>query len=141
MYSAQVVMAALVAKAASGAGWRRVAAGVGVPGETVRGWLRRFAARAEEVRVFFTRVGLSTGIDLAPPPAAGSLIGDALAALGLLVSAARQRFGAALAGVSGMPVVGEVTGWAVASAASGGRLLWPGWPGDTPGGGINTNRP
>lgn len=138
MYSAQVIMAALVAKAASGAGWRRVAAGMGVPGSTVRGWLRRFAARAEVVRVFFTRAGLSTGIDVVPPGPAGSLIGDALAAVGLLVAAARQRFGAAVAGVA---MVGEVSGWLVASAASSGRLLSPGWPGDTPGGGGNTNRP
>lgn len=138
MYSAQVIMSALIAKAASGAGWRRVAAEVGVPGSTVRGWLRRFAGRAEVVRVFFTRAGVATGIDVAPPGPAGSLIGDALAAVGLLVTAARQRFAAVVAGVA---VAGEASSWQVASAASGGRLLSPGWPGDTPGGASNTNRP
>jgi len=91
--------------------------------------------------VFFTRAGLCTGIDLAPPAAAGSSVGDALAALGLLVAAARQRFGTVVAPVFTIPVVGEVTGWLVASAASGGRLLAPGWPGDTPGGPVNTSCP
>lgn len=66
VYSAEVILSALTAKATSGWGWRRVAALVGVPEMTVRGWLRCFAARAESVRVFFTRAGLSTGIDLCP---------------------------------------------------------------------------
>jgi hypothetical protein len=137
MYSAQVIMAALMAKASSGAGWRRVADEVGVPGSTVRGWLRRFGARAEAVRVFFTRAAVSTGIDVAAPGATGSPVGDALAAVGWLVAAVGQRFGAAPAGL----VAGEVSGWQVASAASSGRLLFPGWPGDTPGPVSNTNRP
>jgi len=134
MYSAQVIMDALIAKVASGAGWRRVAAGVGVPGSTVRGWLRRFGARAEAVRVFFTRAAVATGIDVVSPGPAGSPFGDALAAVGWLVAAVRQRFGAAAAG----PVAG---GWQVASAASGGRLLSPRWPGDTPGTVTNTTWP
>jgi hypothetical protein len=124
MYSAQVIMEALVIKVASGGGWRHVAGEVGVPGSTVRGWLRRVGARARAVGVFFTRAGLATGIDVAPPGPAGSPVGDVLAAVGLLVAAVRQRFGAG---------AGEVTAWAVASAASGGRLLAPDWPGDTPG--------
>lgn len=131
MYSAEVIMAALVAKATSGAGWRRVAAMVGAPGATVRGWLRRFAARAERARVFFTRAGLATGIDLAPAGPAGSAIGDALAALGLLVAAVRQRFAAGGAppgpGLAGLTAE-DVSGWQVACATSGGRLLAPGWP-------------
>jgi hypothetical protein len=142
MYSAEVIMAALIAKVASGAGWRRVAVMVDAPGSTVRGWLRRFAARAEEVRVFFTRAGLATGIDLAPAGPAGSATGDALAAVGLLVTAVRQRFAAAGDRPGPGPwSVGSVSSWQVASAASGGRLLAPGWPGDTPGGTSNTNRP
>jgi uncharacterized protein DUF6431 len=126
MYSAEVIMEALVAKATTDAGWRRVAAVVGAPGTTVRGWLRRFAARAEAVRVFFTRAGLATGIDLAPAGPAGSAIGDALAAVGLLVSAVGQRFAA---GGPAPGLAGEAeSGWRVACAASGGRLLAPGWP-------------
>ena len=50
---AEVIGAALAAKAA-GAGARTMAAALGRPAETVRGWLRRFAARAGQVRAFFT---------------------------------------------------------------------------------------
>lgn len=46
--------AALVAKAA-GSGHRSIAARLGVPVVTVRGWLRRFDAIAERVRTHFTR--------------------------------------------------------------------------------------
>jgi len=122
MYSTEIIWSALVAKAASGSagiGWRRIAAQVGVPGTTVRGWLRRFAGRAEAVRVFFTRAGLGVGIDLPAAAATGSLVGDAVAALGLLVAAVRQRFAG-----SGP----AQPGWQIAGAASGGRLLSPGWP-------------
>jgi hypothetical protein len=132
MYSTQVIMDALIMKVASGGGWRYVADRVGVPGETVRGWLRRFAARAEAVRVFFTRAGVATGTDVVVPGPAGSPIGDALAAVGLLVAAVGQRFGQRDGVVSQVPIVGAVSGWQVAAAASGGRLLAPGWPGDTP---------
>lgn len=128
MYSAEVIWSALVAKAASGStgvGWRRIAGELGVPGTTVRGWLRRFAGRAEQVRVFFTRAGLGVGVDLAPVAPAGSVVADAVAALGLLRSAMRQRFAA-----SGLGDVDDQAppGWQVACAASGGRLLFPGWP-------------
>ena len=138
MYSAEVILSALIAKVVSGAGWRRVAAEVGVPGATVRGWLRRFAARARVVRVFFIRAGVATGIDVAPPGPTGSAVGDALAGLGMLVAAVRQRFGGVVAGV---PVPGGPVAWLVASAASGGRLLSPGWPGDTPEGGVQHDPP
>jgi len=43
---ADVIGDALVAKA-SGVGARSIAAGLGRPVETVRGWLRRFDGRAE----------------------------------------------------------------------------------------------
>lgn len=60
---AEVIGEALVAKAA-GAGFRRIARRLGVPPDTVRGWLRRFAARAGEVREFFTRLAHGLGTDL-----------------------------------------------------------------------------
>lgn len=148
MYSAEIIWSALVARAASGAGWRRIAAVLGVPGATVRGWLRRFAGRAEGVRVFFTRAGLGAGIDLAAVAPAGSLVGDAVAALGLLVAAVRQRFTGSWPGL-GSGVGQAPPGWQVACAASGGRLLFPGWPRsdatamrrDTPGAAINISCP
>ncbi|WP_326809693.1 hypothetical protein OIE62_40760 [Streptomyces scopuliridis] len=46
---AEVIGAALVAKAA-GAGARTIAARLGRPVDTVRGWLRAFARRAEQIR-------------------------------------------------------------------------------------------
>jgi hypothetical protein len=58
-----VIGAGLTAKA-TGAGHRLTAALLGRPPETVRGWLRRFATRVEEVRAVFhpvvSRVGART---------------------------------------------------------------------------------
>ena len=56
----EVIGAALAAKA-SGAGARVIAAGLGRPVDTVRGWLRRFAGRYARVRVFFTRLLVEAG--------------------------------------------------------------------------------
>lgn len=133
-YSVTVIGAALTAKAALGLGHRPAAIRLGVPPGTVRGWLRRFAARAEGVRVFFTGLAIATGVDVAPPGPAGPGIADAVAAIGLLLTAARQRF-------AGSGLLGAVTGWEVASAASGGRLLSPGWPPATAGPVGNTSCP
>ena len=52
--TAAVIVSALAAKAKRGLGFRRIAADLGRPGETVRGLLRRFAERAEAVRSTFT---------------------------------------------------------------------------------------
>jgi transposase-like protein len=106
-----VIGAALLAKAA-GAGHRTVAAGVDRPASTVRGWLRRFGRRAEQLRVLFT------GVLHALDPAAGSLLptgsgaSDALAAMGAAAAAAVRLFGPRCP-------------WQFASAASGGLLLGP----------------
>ena len=51
--AAAVIVAALLAKS-TGQGHRAIAAGLGRPAETVRGWLRRFAARLEPARAVFT---------------------------------------------------------------------------------------
>ncbi|HEY5114976.1 MAG TPA: DUF6431 domain-containing protein [Nakamurella sp.] len=133
-YSVTVIGAALAAKAALGLGHRPAAAGLGVPAGTVRGWLRRFAGRAEAVRVFFTGLAIRAGVDVAPPGPAGSGIADAVAAIGVLLTAVWQRF-------AGSGLVGAVTGWEVASAASGGRLLSRGWPPATAGPARNTSCP
>jgi hypothetical protein len=92
---------------------------------TVRGWLRRFAGRAEAVRVFFTVLLARTGPDPVMPAGAAGLVAAAVAAIA----------GAAAAVASRWPQLGTVPVWAAASAASGGRLLAPGWPA----GGGNTN--
>ena len=114
---AEVIGAALAAKA-SGKGVRPIAAAAGRAESTVRGWLRRFGSRAEPVRVFFTMLLVETGADPVPPAAGPSPFADAVAAVA----------GAAVAALSRWPGIGEVTPWRLASAASGGRLLSPGWP-------------
>lgn len=120
--TAAVIGAALAARA-GGQGYRRIAAGLGRPPETVRGWLRCFAARVEAVRVVFT--GWCRVLDPDPvlPGPAGTAWADALAAIDAAAAAVHVRFGSsAAAGVVGVPV------WQVAAAVSAGRLLAPGWP-------------
>ena len=113
----EVIGAALSAKAA-GAGARTIAAGLGRPVETVRGWLRRFAGRAEALRAWFTVLLVDTGIDPVPPAAGRTAFADAVAAVLGAVVAARSRW----------PRVGAVSPWWWACAASAGRLLAPCWP-------------
>lgn len=121
---AEVIGAALGARAA-GAGFRSVAGRLGRPAPTVRGWLRRFAGRAEQVRVFFTVLLARAGPDPVMPAGAGDAVAAAVSAIA----------GAAAAVASRWPELGEVPVWQAASAASGGLLLAPGWPGA----GGNTN--
>lgn len=112
---AEVIGAALVAKA-TGLGHRQAAAMVGVPVSTVRGWLRRFAANAEVIRVWFTV--LAHGLDpmLAPLVPTASPLGDAVEAIAVAARAASLR-------------LAPVEPWRFASAASAGRLLSnTGWP-------------
>jgi hypothetical protein len=116
----RVVGAALEGKAA-GRGHRVIASELGRPASTVRGWLRRFARRAERVRAVFTEllVGLAVDPDLPAPGASG-------VAVAAFAAAAARRFG-----------VGGLSRWRAACAASAGRLLAPGWPA----GAINTSCP
>jgi hypothetical protein len=114
---AEVIGVALAARAA-GSGYRAVAALVGRSVDTVRGWLRRFAARAEAVRVAFTVLLVDCGPDPVMPAVAGSLFADAVAAV----------VGAAAAVAARWPVLGAVSPWSAACAATGGRLLAPCWP-------------
>ena len=121
----RVIGAALRAKA-RGRGHRPVAARLGRPVSTVRGWLRAFAGNAERVRVVFT--GLLAELDPVTGPVgpAGCGFADAVSVVGVCVAAAVRRLG----------VVGAVSAWEMASAVTGGRLLWPGGPA----GSINTSR-
>lgn len=112
-----VIGAALVA-AAAGGGHRKIAEGLGRPASTVRGWLRRFAGRAEAVRVFFTVLLVRTSPDPVMPAGAASTVAAAVSAVAGAASAVAARW----------PVVGQVPVWTAASAASGGLLLAPGWP-------------
>ena len=131
--AAEVIGAALMARSA-GLGHRRIAARLGAPASTVRGWLRRWGSRLEVARVHFTVVARLAGVDLAVPKALGSPWRDVLAAVGAAAAAVTARFGPA-------GVIGPVTAWQVASASSGGRLLSPGWPLVSVSAGTNTSRP
>ena len=104
-----VIGGALLAKA-GGSGHRSIAALLGRPVSTVRGWLRRFGVRADSLRVLFT--GLLHHLDASAAVVAvtGSVFADALEALGLAAAAAARLFGPRPA-------------WEFASAASGGQLL------------------
>lgn len=106
-----VIGAGLLAKAA-GLGHRRISARLARPLSTVRGWLRRFACRAEDVRVLFTGLlhALDPGAGSVTPT--GSVFADALEVLGLAAGAAARLFG-------------PRPRWQFAAAASGGLLLGP----------------
>ena len=139
--AAGVIGAALAAKAA-GLGHRRIAAGLGRPAETVRGWLRRFAARVEQVRVVFTGWCRALAADPVLPDPAGSAWADALAAITAAARALAARFDT---GPDTGPDAGRDVGgapvWEVAVSVSGGRLLAPGWPRPDRLEWINTSRP
>jgi hypothetical protein len=113
----EVIGAALAAKA-DGAGCRTIAAGLGRPVDTVRGWVRRFGARAEAVRAAFTVLLVDTDPDPVVPAAARSLFADAVAAV----------VGAAVAVAARWPLLGVVSPWWAASAVTRGGLLAPFWP-------------
>jgi hypothetical protein len=114
--TAVVIGAALAAKTA-GVGHRLIAASVGRPPATVRGWLRRFSGRVEAVRAVFTRWCRALDPDPVLPGPAGSAWADAIAAVTAAAAALTARF-----------EVGVVPVWQVATAISAGRLLSPGWP-------------
>lgn len=117
--TAAVIVSALAAKATSRAGFRRIAADVVRPAETVRGWLRRFGERAEAVRSVFTVWLRAVAADPVMPDAAGGLFADAVVAIVALAAAITRRF-----------LLPEVSLAQTAVAISGGRLLAPGWPGE-----------
>lgn len=104
-----VIGAAIVAMVA-GLGHRPIAGRLGVPKDTVRGWLRRFIARADQLRAHFTRWVVVLDPELGPVMPAGSDVADALEAIAVAARAWVLRFGP-----------GEV--WRIACLLSGGGLL------------------
>jgi transposase-like protein len=104
-----VIGAAIEANLA-GEGHRPIAARLGVHADTVRGWLRRFARRAERIRAHFTRCAVALDPEIGPVMPAGSGVADALEAIAVAARAWVLRFG------SGDP-------WRIASVLSGGVLL------------------
>jgi hypothetical protein len=120
-----VIGAALEAKAA-GRGHRVIADWLDRPPSTVRGWLRRFAGRAERVRAALTALLVALVVDAELPAPAAAVIADAVAAVAALAAAVAARFG-----------MGGLSRWRLVSAVSAGRLLAPGWPAES----INTSWP
>jgi hypothetical protein len=105
-----------VAGRAAGLGWRKIVERAGRPASTVRGWLARFAARAEEVRAAFAAVEhtAAAGEDLDRLAPAGGPVADAVAQVGAAVAAVRRARG---------PAVSAVSAAEAAAACSGGWLL------------------
>ena len=95
---------------------------LGRPAATVRGWLRRFAARVEAVRVVFTlrRSGAGAGSGAARPGRVRR---------GRTRSPRWRGRGGRRFARPGSPSTVPV--WQVACAVSAGRLLAPGWPAPT----------
>ena len=122
----EVIGAALRAKA-SGLGHRPIAARLGRPASTVRGWLRAFAGNAEGVRVVCTAFLVQLDPLTAAPAVHRSAFADAVEVVGACGAAVRRRLG----------VLGAVSPWQAVSALTQGRLLasrvrWES---------INTSRP
>ncbi len=106
---AEVIGMALVAKARGG-GHRRIARALGRPASTVRGWLRRFAARADDLREHFTRWAHAVDPTHNDRATGGPPFSDAVSAIGVLGMVAIRRFGPRPA-------------WSMASVVTGGGLL------------------
>jgi transposase-like protein len=109
------VIGAALAAAGRGAGYRRIAGELGVPEDTVRGWLRRAAGRAGRLREVFTKVAAAVSADPVPLDPAGSLLGDALVAVAAAAAAVAGRW----------PRLLTVSPWEVAVAVTNATLLSP----------------
>jgi hypothetical protein len=105
-----VVIGRAIEAMVAGQGYRRIASGLGVPADTVRGWQRRFAERGELLRAHFTRCAVWLDPELGAVLPIGSAIADALEAIAVAARAWIRRFGP-----------GDV--WQVACRLSGGLLL------------------
>ncbi|MFZ0376655.1 MAG: hypothetical protein WCD11_19010 [Solirubrobacteraceae bacterium] len=64
-------------------GYRRAGERLGVPGETVREWRQRFGSCAEVIATHFLRWARALDASLDPPADQGSLVADALEAIGV----------------------------------------------------------
>jgi Domain of unknown function (DUF6431) len=85
-YVAEVIGEALLSVGREGC--RRVGERLGVPGETVRDWRRRFRARVELIAAHFLRWARALDASLGPPAGQGSLAADALEAIGVCTQVA-----------------------------------------------------
>lgn len=109
--TAEVIGAALAYAATSGVGHRRVAEYVDRPLSTVGDWLRRFRAVVIRVAAHFAIWAVHLDPMLGPILPAGSILADAVEAVGVAARAASLRLGS-------RPV------WSWASVLTAGRLLF-----------------
>lgn len=106
---AEVIGRALLQRALK-VGQRRIASESQVPFSTVRGWLSRFAERAEMIRVHFTKLAIELGLEAGEILPAPAPFADALVAIQAAHNAALSRLGSSDL-------------WQFASSASGGLLI------------------
>lgn len=105
-----VIGAALMVRAAGSSIASTAGRVVGVPFATVRGWLRRFAVVAGAVRARFTVLAHELDPLLGAIRSMGSVVGDAVEAIGVAARAGALR-------------LGPVDAWQFAASATSGRLL------------------
>lgn len=108
LYTAEVIGEALVSIGREG--YRRAGERLGAPGETVREWRRRFRSRSELIAAHFLRWAQVLDASFDPPAGRGSLVADALEAIGVCVRLASL-------------VLGGRAAWSWVSALTGGGLL------------------
>lgn len=89
-YVVEVIGAALLSV---GVGYRRAGERLGVPGETVRDWRRRFRSLAELVGGHFLRWAGALDGSFDPPAGQGSPVADAIEAVGVCTRAASLVLG------------------------------------------------
>jgi hypothetical protein len=109
------VIGAALARRAAGEGHRPIAASLGRPAATVRGWQRAFGRNAARVRAVLVALLVQVDPLTGPPPVRGGVFADAVEVVGSLGSAARRRLG----------VVGAVSAWQAAAGATDGLMLSP----------------
>lgn len=116
-YAAEVIGEALLSFGREG--YRRAGERLGVPGETVRDWRRRFGSRVELIVAHFLRWARALDASLEAPAGEESLVGDALEAIGVCTRVASL-------------VLARRAPWSWASALTAGGLLAintkPPWP-------------
>jgi hypothetical protein len=107
---AEVIGQALLARARNES-LRQIAAALGVPLSTVRGWLGRFAEQAALIAGHFARLAAWLDPSAVTPEPRGSPLECAVEAIGVAAVAAARRLGA------------HAGPFEFASGATGGRLL------------------
>lgn len=121
-----MIWSVLVARA-GGCGWRRAVQVAGQPASTVRGWLARFADRAQAIRAGFADLErlLADGSDMDRLVPGGGPLPDAVAQVGACLAALRRNRGEAVFTVSAAQVVAVLSGgWLLGSRPFRATGLW-----------------